>query len=131
MPTSSKVNEIPDKFSNHVGVFSVHSDDLTEYINKYNPVILRLNRSTQMEVCKDRSSFNFGEAKGLGFDRVLVISTEKHRKFISGDFAVFNDDKTEKARNTFYVAITRARYSIAFVYDGVETCSQVEQWIND
>jgi len=131
LPTSSKVNEIPGEFSDHIGVFSVRSDDLWAYINKYNPVILRLNRSTQMEVCKGRSSFNFGEAKGLGFDRVLIISTEKHRNFISGDFAVFNDDKTEKARNTFYVAITRARYSIAFVYDGMETCSKVEQWIDD
>lgn len=131
LPTSSKVNEIPDKFSDHVGVFAVHSNDLSAYISKFNPVILRLNRSTQIELCKDRSSFNFGEAKGLGFDRVLVISTEKQRNFISGDFTVFNNDKTEKARNTFYVAITRARYSIAFVYDGMETCNQVEKWIND
>lgn len=129
--TSSKVNEIPEKYSDHTGVFAVHSNDLPAYLEKYNPVILRLNRSTQVEICKNRSAFNFGEVKGLGFDRILVISTEKHGNFLSGDFTVFNKDKTEKARNTFYVAITRAKYSVAFVYDGEEVCNLIERWTKD
>lgn len=59
----------------------------------------------------------FGSCKGLGFDRVLIISPEKHLKFLGGDLGVFDKDKTEESRNKLYVAITRARYSLAFVVE--------------
>ena len=95
---------------------------------RYNPVILRLNRKTKTEICDGRVSYNFGEVKGLGFERVLVFSTEKHREFLAGKLTVFDEDKTEKARNTLYVAITRAKYSVAFVYDGEVSCDGVKKW---
>ena len=59
----------------------------------------------------------FGSCKGLGFDRVLIISPEKHLKYLGGDLGVFDKDKTEESRNKLYVAITRARYSLAFVVE--------------
>jgi len=59
----------------------------------------------------------FGSSKGLGFDRVLIISPEKHLKYLGGDLRVFDKDKTEESRNKLYVAITRARYSLAFVLE--------------
>lgn len=61
--------------------------------------------------------YTFGSSKGLGFDRVLVIPPEKHLKFVRGDTTVFDTDKTEESRNKLYVAITRARYSLAFVVE--------------
>lgn len=60
---------------------------------------------------------HFRFVEGLGFDRVLIIPPEKHIKFIGGDLGAFKADKTEESRNKLYVAITRARYSLAFVVD--------------
>jgi hypothetical protein len=53
----------------------------------------------------------------MGFDRGLVLTTGKQRDFVGGKTDVFDSDKTDKARNTFYVVATRARYSVAFVLD--------------
>jgi len=128
-PTCSKVAKVPKQFSDHLGIFTIKSSDISNYIELYNPVILRLDRTTQVDICADRKVFNFGESKGLGFERVLIISTEKHRDFISGNMDVFNEDKTEKAKNTLYVVITRAKYSVAFVYDGDAVCNGIKKWI--
>jgi hypothetical protein len=64
----------------------------------------------------------------MGFPRVLVLTTDKYRGFLSGKTAVFDGDKTDKARNTFYVISTRARYSVAFVCDEEEVLDGVEVW---
>jgi len=63
------------------------------------------------------SCHTFGSSKGLGFSRVLINSPEKHLKYLGGDLRVFDKDKTEESRNKLYVAITRARYSLAFVVE--------------
>lgn len=126
--TSSKVDEVPNEFYEHQGVFAVSAETVSEYIKRYSPVILRLDRTTQVELCDGCRTYNFGEAKGLGFDRVLILPTEKHRMFLSGKDAVFDDGKTEKAKNTFYVSITRARYSLAFFYDGDNIFEHITRW---
>jgi DNA helicase IV len=54
---------------------------------------------------------NFGESKGLSFDRVLIYPT---KPFI--DWFINNEsDLVETSRSKLYVAITRARYSVAIV----------------
>lgn len=63
------------------------------------------------------SCHTFGSSKGLGFDRVLIVSPEKHLKYLGGDDTVFDKDKTDESRNKLYVAITRARYSLTFVVE--------------
>lgn len=117
-PTCSQVKKIPDEFCDHQGLFAVPSALVHNYLESYDPVILRRNRVTGQVICDKRIAFNFGEAKGLSFNRVIILPTEKHKAFLSGKTTVFDSEKTEKAKNTFYVAITRARYSVAFVYDG-------------
>jgi DNA helicase-2/ATP-dependent DNA helicase PcrA len=77
----------------------------------------------------DRSfaSYNFGQSKGLSFERVLIFPTKQMKKWIFD-----NDHELRPAtRAKFYVAITRARYSVGIVCDypdeigGVEG---VEKW---
>ena len=34
----------------------------------------------------------------------------------------------KRAKNILYVAATRARYSVAFVYDGQNTIQGIKQW---
>lgn len=75
------------------------------------------HNAQRMRVPKNHACLTFGSSKGLGFDRILIIPPQKHIKFIGGDVDVFKADKTEESRNKLYVAITRARYSLAFVVE--------------
>lgn len=63
--------------------------------------------------------YNFGESKGKTFDRVIIYPTEDMEKW------VYNN-KLKLAYSTrakFYVAITRAKFSVAIISnfaDGIE-----------
>lgn len=126
LATSSQVRTVPDEFDKHQGVFVVSSAAVSDYIERYNPVILRRNKVTQPQLCKGYRAYTFGEAKGPGFERILILTTEKHRDLLSGTDAVFDGDKTEKAKNTFYVAITCAKYSVALIYDGDDVFDNID-----
>ena len=76
---------------------------------KYNPVQLR--DSKKRIVDKNYMVMNFGESKGLSFDRVLIYPT---KPFI--DWFMNNESElAETSRSKLYVAITRARYSVGIV----------------
>lgn len=89
-----------------------------EYLSAFQPQVLRWSSTTGVGILpKNHPCHTFGSSKGLGFDRVLIIPPQKHIKFIEGDAGAFMADKTEESRNKLYVAITRARYSLAFVVE--------------
>ncbi|MGE0108442.1 MAG: UvrD-helicase domain-containing protein [Bdellovibrionales bacterium] len=119
---------ITENFRRHLGVFAVRPADVKEYLLQYKPVILRWDKRAEPELCQNLTAYNFGEAKGSGFDRVLIIPTGDYRTFLSGNLNVFDGNRTETSRNKLYVAITRARYSVAFLYDGVVGFSSVSTW---
>ena len=123
--THSQVTEKPDK---HLGVFAVPRNAIEDYIAIYKPVILRARKGIEDNICKGNGAYTFGDSKGLGFDRVLIIPTDKQRKFFSGEENVFDKDKTDESKNKLYVAITRARYSLAFMYDGCDLRDGVKFW---
>jgi hypothetical protein len=57
---------------------------------------------------------NFGESKGLNFDRVLIFPHGLGKRWLhTGDCR-----HIKGSRAKLYVGITRARYSVAFVLDG-------------
>ena len=95
----------------HDGVFVISEDKLHRYINHYNPVVLRYDRSANTY---DYPARNFGNAKGLEFDRVLIIPHGPIRKYLqNGDLK-----DVAKSLEKFYVAVTRAKHSVGFLYDG-------------
>lgn len=126
--TNSEVKKIPKEYQEHLGVFTVSFENVKEYLATYNPVILRVTKVTQKQLCKGFASVNFGACKGLGFKRVLIIPTDKQKKFLNGNHKVFDQDKTEKAKSSLYVAITRAKYSVAFLYDENNDIEGVKKW---
>lgn len=127
-PTESRLEEIDPDYAEHLGVFVIRPDKVRVYLEKYKPTILRANRKSQKELCEGKEAFNFGEAKGMEFNRVLICTTDKHKKFLAGRENVFNSDKTAKAKNALYVAITRARFSVAFLFEGDVNLEGVEVW---
>ena len=104
-PISKQNNEVE-----HQGIFFVKEKDVDTYLDKYNPLQLRFN--IRKNVNKKFEVMNFGESKGLGFDRVLIYPTKSILNFILQGRSL---DGTSRAK--FYVAITRARYSVGIVYD--------------
>lgn len=94
----------------HAGVFLVAEDAVEEYIRRFNPQVLRHNKRTKTFGCE---ALNFGLAKGLEFDRVLIVPTGPIKDYLrSGDL-----NCVEKAKDKLHVAVTRAFHSVAFIYD--------------
>ncbi|HHV3048104.1 TPA: 3'-5' exonuclease [Escherichia coli] len=105
---------------NHIGAFAVKDSDVNNYITRFNPVLLRSKvTSGKKYAIESLQKFTYGKAKGLGFDRVLILPTKEYISFLCGERDVFNDQKTESSKNKLYVALTRARYSVAIIYPDV------------
>ncbi len=126
--TISKINSVPSAFAEHQGVFAVPTSLVADYVTRYKPVILRWNKASETDLCDANVAYNFGEAKGIGFDRVLIIPTDKHARFLCGDRTAFARDVSDEARNKLYVGITRARYSVAFLHRGGSVIKGAEVW---
>jgi DNA helicase II / ATP-dependent DNA helicase PcrA len=116
--TISAVTKIPAELAHHSGIFIVKLSQVTEYLAAFQPQVLRWSSATGTAYLPSGiRCYTFGFSKGLGFDRVLIIPTEKHMKFFCGDTTVFAKEKTDQAQNKLYVSITRARYSLAILVE--------------
>ncbi|MGN6196948.1 MAG: UvrD-helicase domain-containing protein [Ginsengibacter sp.] len=94
----------------HSGVFFIKEQDIENYLQKFQPVQLR-NDIREKRIKENYRVMNFGEAKGLSFDRVLIYPTKPLLKWLKDN----KSDLTETGRSKIYVAITRARHSVAIV----------------
>lgn len=94
----------------HSGVFLVPSEMASKYRDMYGAQALRFDAKTAVP-----GALNFGESKGLEFDHVLIYPNGPLTKWLKTGDATPLPDST---RAKLYVAITRARCSVAFVMDG-------------
>lgn len=100
-----------DKTTGHDGVFVIARDLVEHYVDRFQPQVLRLDRKTD---CIGYPAMNFGDSKGLTFDRVLIFPHIKGQDWLkSGDVKHIAGSIAK-----LYVGVTRARYSVTFVYDG-------------
>lgn len=92
----------------HLGVYIVKECDLNKYILKYKPKILRqsIKQSKNLE-----NEMNIGQSKGLTFDRVLILVTQPIIDYLKSGEVKF----APQSLSLLYVAITRAKYSVAFL----------------
>jgi len=100
-----------------LGVFTVHRENVLEYVSTYKPSILRRNKNTETELCRGLETFNFGKAKGKQFDNVLIIPTDPQKLFLLGNRKKLDAGKTTISKAQLYVALTRARHSVAILMD--------------
>ena len=106
MPATTSGN---NETTNHDGIFLVKESNVNEYLSRYPVTQLRENVKT--EVNQHYRVMNFGESKGLSFDRVLIYPTKPILIWLSNN----NSELASTSRSKFYVALTRARYSVAIV----------------
>jgi DNA helicase-2/ATP-dependent DNA helicase PcrA len=94
----------------HDGVFAVRKSHVSTYMDTYNPKPLRYSRATKNI---PGNPLNYGTAKGMTFERTLIYPHGPLKKYLlTGDLK-----DAGKEIDKIYVAITRARQSVAFVID--------------
>jgi ATP-dependent DNA helicase UvrD/PcrA len=94
------------------GIFIVRRSDYARYMETYQPMQLR-DKVTTAGVDQRFPFMNFGASKGRGFDRVIILPTAPMLKWVRN-----GDEKLAPiTRAKFYVALTRARQSVALVAD--------------
>jgi superfamily I DNA/RNA helicase len=106
-----KANSGNIKKTVHDGVFVIRNENLSSYLNMYNPIQLRDSIKTQVN--KQYPAINFGESKGLTFNRVLIYPTKPIINWLLDN----SSELAETSRAKLYVAVTRAENSVTFVCD--------------
>ncbi|WP_396328596.1 hypothetical protein [Burkholderia anthina] len=94
----------------HDGVFLVATKDVTEYVRSFQPQCLRYNVLSGRAF--DLAYLNFKVSKGMTYERVLIVPTGPIAKFIASGVHL-----EANSASSFYVAVTRARQSVAIVMD--------------
>ncbi len=94
------------------GAFILRMADYAAYIAAFRPVQLR-DRITSAGVDNRSPAMNFGESKGRGFDHVVILPTGPMQRWLSDPAA----ELKPQSRAKFYVALTRARHSVAIAMD--------------
>ncbi|WP_243638985.1 UvrD-helicase domain-containing protein [Streptacidiphilus pinicola] len=102
-PTVSKNAEV----TGHDGIFEIKRDEVHDYVQRHAPMVLRYDKRADT---LGLDAMNIGLSKGSTFDRVLIFPTKPMLKYLGSR----NPDEAG-AREKLYVAVTRAKYSVAFV----------------
>lgn len=110
-PEFPQVQSCQKEKNKHSGIYLVSKEDVDDYLYSYSPLQLRHNR--QVNINQNFEALNFGISKGKTVDRVLIYPTKEIKKWIKN-----NDYKLKfKSRCQFYVAISRAKFSVGIVWD--------------
>lgn len=108
LPQNKAVN---DTVTEHDGVFFVYKSKSQDYVERYKPLQLRYNKRTK--VASEVRLMTFGRSKGLEVDRAVIYPTKPMLQWIEDN----TQDLADTSRAEFYVAVTRARQSVAFIMD--------------
>lgn len=94
------------------GLFIVRPKDLPRYLEARRPVQLRWSAATKISSA-DLPALTFGRSKGLGFDHVIIYPTKEMMDWLKSA----QSQLKAETRAKLYVGLTRARYSVAVVYE--------------
>lgn len=103
----AKTTSSNGELTGHDGVFMITRGDVPAYIAQYKPVILRHQRTIDTFGPADHQHW---VAKGSTYDRVLIFPTKPMLEYLKT-----KDLAKLPSRHRLYVAVTRARFSVAFV----------------
>lgn len=113
-PKHPQVKGSERQSTGHDGIFLVSPKSVEDYISEFHPMQLRDRRN--VKVSESAPAINFGDAKGLTFERVLIYPTKPILAWLKD----CNSKLEPKSRAKLYVAITRAMHSVAFVDDTID-----------
>jgi hypothetical protein len=89
-------------------VFQILSGEVADYVEKHRSVtVLRNDKNADT---LGLAAMNIGVAKGSTFERVLILPTKPMLTFLRD-----RNPTQRRSPERLYVAVTRARFSVAFV----------------
>ena len=120
----SVVSPEPDmKFegqAENTGVYLIDQKYLSDYCSFYSPVILRYDKNSKINFYHECRVYNYGGSKGATYERVVVIPVSTSLPFIENGTKI----ASSQTRSKFYVACTRAKYSVVFAMNDPKSSSQ-------
>lgn len=105
----------------HDGMFIVAPEHADRYNDEFHPVLLRHSKASAQQYAH-LNCMNIGDSKGLEWPHVLIYPTGPMKKFLTNASSL-NDQQAAR----LYVAVTRARHSVAFIMNPVEG-SRIPVW---
>ena len=109
----------------HKGVFLVCKKDFQDYLKVYSPIVLRYSKAVPCD--PEWNPINIGVSKGRTYERVAIMATKPIKKFIEK-----KEYFSANSASSFYVAVTRAKVSVAIVVDKIprNICNElgIEIW---
>lgn len=108
----------------HAGLFQVAPSMVEDYIARYSPLVLRWDRRAGKKFEAFTKIYNFGDVKGTSADHVLIVPTDGLVKFLKNNTAI----EAPTTQSKIYVAVTRARHSVAFILDSYIISKDLTTW---
>lgn len=109
-PDMPKTRAISSGETGHDGIYYISPARVREYLDEHkNVVVLRHSKGTDTFGIP---AMNIGISKGSTFDRVVIFPTKPMIGYLKE-----RDASKLKAPERLYVAVTRARFSVAFVVE--------------
>ncbi len=102
-----------DSVTGHDGVFLVREADVDKYLHKFPDCVQLRYNVKEKRIRNTRVAMNIGNSKGLTFNRTLIYPTTPMCEWLKKN----ESELAEKSRSDFYVALTRAKFSVGIVYD--------------
>lgn len=116
-----KTVSLNEKTTEHDGLFIVRLNDIPDYIDAYSPIMLRKSSSCGRGM--PYGFINFGKAKGLSWERVMILPTTPILNYL-----LSGTELTDNQAANLYVAVTRAEQSVAFISDTLSQTSNIKVW---
>ncbi len=112
-PDHAPTNSGQNISTNHDGVFFVREDDIDSYFAEYSCCVQLRDSIKETRTKKQCAIINYGNSKGSTFERVLIYPTKPIMNWIKNN----GSELAPTSRSKFYVAVTRAKYSVGIVYN--------------
>lgn len=102
----------PAAHGQHTGVWVISRENAVSYFTHYTPSVFRESVRTRIPD-GIHGAINSGHCKGMTVEHALIFPTKTMIDFLSGNA----NSLADRSAARFYVAITRAVYSVAIVVD--------------
>ena len=117
-----KTINIPEK--DEQGIFIVRSKDIEKYLKKFNPIQLRYSKRTAIN--DEYKVENYRNAKGATYGRTVIYPTNDLKDYLKSKKQI----SSLSTKNSIYVALSRARNSVAIIYDGnIDSTHKIKTWL--
>lgn len=108
-----RTTSVQTELTGHDGVFLVDEKHLLTYFSSQTKPPMTLWSQRSNRTIPESEVHTFGKAKGITRDRIIILATDPIVKLLKA-----RTNLAPRSACGFYVAVTRARYSVAIVTKG-------------